>query len=100
MSMALAMMGPGAMDSFKKSWENNIAAVGQARANGDGVRFDFHGITAAPSPSSVEDSPERLVSFAPKDASVTMAVAGFDKVWAEFRKQLMENPSVREQIGT
>lgn len=97
-SMGAAQMGPDAADWFKKNTENTIAAIGNAEASAEGLKFSFKAITQQSSPVFKETSLDNLASTAPKDAAVVCSVEDWSAIWSEIKRQLTENPSIKSQI--
>lgn len=98
LSMASGMLGPGAEDSLKGWMENAVAAVGNAKATGEGVSFNMTGIMKEAGPQSDTVSIDSLASRAARDASFAVTSAGWDKGWREVKDKLLGSPGLKEQV--
>lgn len=97
-AMGAAQMGPDAADWFKKNTENTVAAVGNAEASAEGLKFSFKAITKEASPALKETSIDNMVAATPNDAAIVCSTEDWSTIWGEIRRQLTNNPTIKSQI--
>ena len=96
-SMA-AMQAPEVAESYKRSLQAQIAAVGTISASGHGIKMVVKGVNAESSGTAVETDVEELVSVAPKDAALVVATGDLTKSWEVAKEELKNDPSIRTQL--
>jgi len=99
MAAGAAEAGQGAVESLRKGVESTVAAVGNAEADGEGIRFAAQMISVNELPKYSAHPIARLAACAPEDAAALVCVAGWDKVWAESKRQLLADPQISRQIS-
>ena len=98
MAMGMAQMPPEAMQTIKDMFENVQASVGSAAASAEGIMFRATGVSKNPASRYDKLSLEELAAPAPNDAAFVCTMAGWDKMWADFKKQLLSNATLKAQV--
>jgi|GEM_PF-3065363 len=96
-NMSMGMMGGEMPPELKEQMENALGAVCTADADAEGLRFKMVGLTKKPGPQYADVSLDDMATEFPADAKIAFALKGWDRMWPEFKKAVLANPTVKNQ---